>query len=921
MRKMPKDFNLGLVFLSYLVAVTASHVTLLLAARVRDPHATNWKLWVVSGGFAMGIGIWSMHFVATLALKLPIRVLYDLSITALSWVFAIVACSAAFIVLRGLTGKHREFLLPGALIGIGIASMHYTGDASMRLSPAIKYDPVLFVASVLIAIGAATAALWIAFHLAKQRAVFTNFGAALVMGAAVVGMHFTAVAAANFHPDSVCLASGPRLDEAWIAYTIGGFTFVILTATMLLSAYDARLSSAIAGGAEKLRQANEQLELRVRERTRTLASEEARKDAILRTALDCIVSMDARGCIVEWNPAAERTFGYARQEALGRVLAELIIPERLREEYKAGLAHYLATGENPVIGRHIELTGVRRSGEEFPVEVAITVMQTGGEPLFTAHLRDITERKRDEEELRRSRDAARAGSEAKSTFVATMSHEIRTPLSAIIGMLELFSYSKLSFDQREMLSAARESSRSLLTLIDDILDFSKIEVGKLEIHPEPCSAARLVDGVNATFEHVASGKGLLLTRRIDPALWPAHLIDPSRLRQILTNLVSNAIKFTHAGTVALEVRVLETIEGRQKFCVSVHDSGIGMSTETQRRLFEPFQQGESETSRRYGGTGLGLAISRQLIELMGGTIQVTSTEGLGTRVTVTLAAEQASVSAIRDDGQSPSGERAPVAVSAPAGTKLLIVDDHPVNLAMLKRQLKVLGLEADTASSGLEALAKWRREGHNLVITDLQMPEMDGYTFARAIRAEQDQGKTRKPTVVAFTANTQSEALEQCLDAGMDDYLTKPAELVTLRAKLAQWLGSDAPLRTAPSARPASAPGGNPIDRARIQQLAGGPQGIAEVLAELESGVRADIAALQVALESANCAALRRAAHRIKGSALTIGAERLAALAARIVDAPAGVDAAQLMSGAHALLDELEGVLVSARVHRNAAPS
>jgi CheY-like chemotaxis protein len=410
--------------------------------------------------------------------------------------------------------------------------------------------------------------------------------------------------------------------------------------------------------------------------------------------------------------------------------------------------------------------------------------------------------------------------------------------------------------------------------------------------------------VNATFEHLASGKGLLLTRRIDPALWPGHLIDPSRLRQILTNLVSNAIKFTHSGTVTLEVKVLEAKKendaARQTLCFSVHDSGIGMSAETQRRLFEPFQQGESETSRRYGGTGLGLAISRQLIELMGGTIQVTSTEGLGTRVSVTLAAEQASVSTMRDEEHTLSGVRAPLAVSAPAGTKLLIVDDHPVNLAMLKRQLKVLGLEADTAASGVEALAKWRREGHNLVITDLQMPEMDGYTFARAIRAEQDQGTKRKPTVVAFTANTHSEALEQCIDAGMDDYVTKPAELVTLRAKLAQWLGNDAPDQ-------------NPIDRARIQQLAGGPQGVAEVLAELESGVRADIAALQVALESENGAALRRAAHRIKGSALTIGAEGLAALAARVMDAPTGVDAPQLTSSAQALLNELERVLVSAR--------
>jgi signal transduction histidine kinase/CheY-like chemotaxis protein len=692
------------------------------------------------------------------------------------------------VVLRRMTGRKREFLLPGTLIGGGIAAMHYTGDLSMRLSPGIRYDPLLFVASVLIAIGAATAALWIAFHLARKRAVFTNFGAALVMGAAVVGMHFTGVAAAKFDLDSVCLAAGPILDEEWMAYTIGGFTFVILTATMLLSAYDARLSAAIVGGAEKLRHANEQLEQRVRERT---------------------------------------------------------------------------------------------------------------------------------EELRQSRDAARAGSEAKSAFVATMSHEIRTPMNAMIGMLELLSYSKLSADQREMLSAARDSSRSLLTLIDDILDFSKIEVGKLEIHPEPCSVARLADGVNATFKHVASGKGLLLTQRIDPALWPAHLLDPSRVRQILTNLVSNAVKFTEAGTVSLEVKVLETAAARQTLCFSVHDSGIGMSAETQRRLFEPFRQGESDTSRRYGGTGLGLAISRQLVELMGGTIQVTSTAGLGTRVSVTLAAPEAAVSAVRDAEPVRSGKLAPVAVYAPAGTKLLIVDDHPVNLAMLKRQLKILGLEADTASSGSEALAKWRREGHNLVITDLQMPEMDGYTFVRTIRSEQDRGI--KPTVVAFTANTHSEALDRCMDAGMDDYLTKPAELVALRTKLKQWLGSDAGLATAPGAARPTAPGASPIDRARIQELAGGAEGIAEVLAELEAGVRADIAALQVALEQSDYDALRGAAHRIKGSALTIGAERLATLAGGVVDVPGGVDAGQLTATAQALLAELERVLASSRAQRQTA--
>ena len=903
---MPKDFNLGLVFLSYLVAVTASHVTLLLAARVRDPHSANWKLWVVCGGFAMGIGIWSMHFVATLALRLPIEVMYDFALTALSWVFAIVACGAAFIVLRRLTGRPHEFLLPGALIGIGIAAMHYTGDASMRLSPGISYDPLLFVASIVIAMGAATAALWIAFHLAKQRAVFTNFGAALVMGAAVVGMHFTAVAAAKFHPEAICLATGARLDHAWMAYAVGGFTFIILTATMLLSAYDARLSSAIARGAEQLRQANEQLERRVHERTETLAREEARKDAILRTSLDCIISMDQRGCIAEWNPAAERTFGILRERALGRSLGELIIPQRLRQTHRENLARYLATGEARLIGRRIETIALRASGEEFPVEVAITVTQAGDERLFTAHVRDITERKQAEEELRRSRDAARAGSQAKSAFLATMSHEIRTPMNAVIGMLELLSYSRLSADQRQMLSAARESSRSLLTLIDDILDFSKIEVGKLEVHREPCSVARLVDGINATFKHVASSKGLLLTRRVDAALAPAHVLDPARLRQVLTNLVSNAIKFTDAGAVTLDVRVLEAGRGFQTLRFTVQDSGIGMSEETQRRLFEPFRQGESDTSRRYGGTGLGLAISRQLVELMGGTIEVTSTEGLGTRVCVTLGAAEAPASALPDPEAPAERERVPGTVDAPPGTKLLIVDDHPVNLAMLKRQLKVLGLDADTAASGAEALAKWRRDRHTLVITDLQMPEMDGYAFARAIRAEQD--PQHKPTVVAFTANTHSEALVQCTSAGMDDYLTKPTELAALRQKLSYWLSSEAGLKTRD----------HPIDHARIQALVGDAEGLAGVLHEAGASARSDIALMQAALEAADGKAVRRAAHRIKGSALTLGAERVAAAAIDLEDVPDALGAEQARR-VKTLIAELEALLAATQADRRAA--
>ncbi|TMG81870.1 MAG: response regulator [Betaproteobacteria bacterium] len=275
---------------------------------------------------------------------------------------------------------------------------------------------------------------------------------------------------------------------------------------------------------------------------------------------------------------------------------------------------------------------------------------------------------------------------------------------------------------------------------------------------------------------------------------------------------------------------------------------------------------------------------------------------MGTRVIATLDAEQASAQALAEEETSIAG-RAPAALPAPVGRKLLVVDDHPVNLAMLRRQLKVLGLEADTATSGAEALEKWRRGRHGLVITDLQMPEVDGYALARAIRAE-PHGPGR-PTIVAFTANTQREALEHCTAVGMDDYLTKPAELATLRQKLARWLGADAGVRSKA-----------PIDRARLEKLVGGSEGLGELLGELEATVRSDIAALEAALAAGDGAAVRRVAHRVKGSALTIGAAQLAAAAARLEEAP---DALATADAVRPLIDELESVAAAARAELRAA--
>ena len=912
---MGTDYTLSLVVLSYVVAVTASHVTLLLAGRVRDPKSSAWKLWMAGGALAMGGGIWSMHFVAMLALRLPIQIVYDLPLTILSCAFGVLASGLALFTLRRLRSGARDILIPGFLIGLGIAAMHYTGMTAMKMSPAIRYDPLLFVLSVAVAIAAAIAALWIVFRVdnLRQHRVIAQFAAALIMGAAIFGMHFTGMGATNFDPQSICLASGLRINETWMAFTIGALSVVLLVGTMLLSLYDARLSSTIARSAERLQQANQELEQRVAERTRTLAREEARKDAILRGALDCIISMDAQGRIVEFNAAAEATFGYTRNEVIGRMLAQTIIPERYRGAHAAGLVRYLATGDTKVVGKRVEIPAQRRSGEEFPVELAITVVKVEGEHIFTAYLRDITGRKQAEQALRDAIEAAQSASQAKSAFVATMSHEIRTPMNAVIGLLELLSLTELTADQLETLSTIQESSRSLLTLIDDILDFSKIEAGKLEVVREPCAVDRVVDGVVGVFRAAASGKGLLLHHRIDSALCPAHLIDGTRLRQILNNFVSNAIKFSSSGAVTVEVKVAETTATSQTLHFTVRDSGIGMDPVALERLFQPFEQGESNTNRRFGGTGLGLAISRRLADLMGGKIEVTSAVGLGTRITLVLRAELADKEAVLANNSCLPASAPGNAVPAPfvdgSGhrKKLLIVDDHPTNLRMLKRQLKVLGLDADTAASGQEALDKWRCDGHELIITDCQMPEMDGYALARAIRAEQRSRGRPQPTVIAFTANSHREALEDCQKAGMNDYLTKPAELASLREMLARWLR---PVESIPVVTPAqrtlpdSGEHGKLIDFARIRELVG-DEGVAGILGEFRASTDGDVAMLQACIVQKDAREASRMAHRIKGAACAVGAERLALAAAEVERAARLEDLHKASLSVESLLREL----------------
>ncbi len=409
---------------------------------------------------------------------------------------------------------------------------------------------------------------------------------------------------------------------------------------------------------------------------------------------------------------------------------------------------------------------------------------------------DVAAQKELERMLKAQKDEADAANRAKSAFLAVMSHEIRTPMNGVLGMLELLSLTNLDAEQRNTLNVVRESGRALQRIIDDILDFSKIEAGKLEVSPTVCSLSEIVQSVRDVYTGNASSKGLLLTCVVDPHIRPAVSVDPLRLRQILNNFVSNAIKFTDAGSVEIRADLVAHEGSSERVRISVKDTGRGMSSETQARLFTPFQQGSSDTARTHGGTGLGLTICNRLAEMMGGSITVASEVGKGTEMVLTisiLVADPAELATSQASGVAkklPAEERsAPsVAEAERDGMLVLFVDDHPVNRLLISKQLAKLGYAAESAKDGAEALEKWRSGRFAALITDCNMPVMDGYELARTIRKLEAEQRVDRIPIIACTANALRDEADTCLAAGMDDYLAKPVQLNEIAEKLERWL-------------------------------------------------------------------------------------------------------------------------------------
>jgi PAS domain S-box-containing protein len=962
----------GLVILSVLVAIFASWMALLTAGQAVVNRGQRWIV-LGTGSLALGIGVWAMHFIGMLAFDLCIDVDYDPVATLISGLPSIAASFAALWLIARERLRGWSLLAGGVVVGAGIGVMHYAGMAGMRMGLVLRYDIWMFLLSIVVAVVLATLALWVRFGLSSLSHRLSEpkriFLAAVVMGCAIAGMHYTGMEAARFVGHATLTAQKARSD-----------TFLALAISLITVAF-----TILVLGANGL--------LRYRQLFRELSRSEAWMRALLTTTVDGVVTVGDNGTILEFNASAERIYGWKRDEIVGQHIRVLIGNEEASS--RVGLLRTLETGEITASAQSADVTGRRKDGSIVPIRRAVGharmddrdlfvcfitdiserrameqalraseqqfrslignipgisyrsllegdrplvfisdaveritgypgrdfiaaqpgvparrsfdalihaadrvrvmnaisealsedrpylveyrllhadggvrwlwengtgVRNDAGEPTWLdGVILDITERREIEDALREAKENAEQAAAARASFVANMSHEIRTPMNAILGFTDVLLDGELAPEQRRHLDTVRSAGRSLLRLLNEILDTAKLEKGAVELEQHDYNLLSLIDELSSTLAANARAKGLHLDIHYDPLLPTCLRGDELRVRQVLTNLLDNAIKFTEKGSVVLRAE----LQGEQLH-FEVRDTGIGIAPERLQAIFDPFTQADASMTRRFGGTGLGTTISKQLVELMGGRIWAESEPGEGTVFHVVLPLVLA-----RFAPQQPR-VRTPAALPP---LRVLVADDVPQNQELLQLLLARRGHTMTAAGDGAQVVELAAREAFDLILMDFQMPTIDGLSATRLIRQQAlDAGRPRVP-IIAMTASVLAEHRRASADAGMDGFASKPVDWFALSHEIARVLG----LGSARQDEDLPAQERLTLNcQAGLRRWSSKEDAYLEALAHFDAQHAGLARLLSAQASSADYRALRMLSHKVRGVAANLGLELLA---------------------------------------------